>query len=133
MLFSVLIVGTKSFPAWRIAQPSRAESNSLVKKRGKGVGDDAIVGAGAGVSVTGIGVGGSVAVGEGKGAGIGVAGWQAVMRRRHPIKRNFFIVLIKTQSSGTLFQRIVFTACLTLNRSEFLSGSIFLPESVHPT
>jgi hypothetical protein len=79
-----------------------------------------------------MGVGGNVAVGEGKGAGVAVAGWQAVTMRRHPIKRNFFIVLIKTQSSGTLFQRTMFTACLTLNRSEFLSGNKSLPRSSHP-
>ena len=65
---------------------------------------------GAGVSVTGIGVGGSVAVGDGKGAGVCavVAVWQAVMRMRHPIRRNFFMVFIKTQLSGALFQTIVF-------------------------
>src|SRR5687768_8636424 len=124
-LFSVLILGAKSFPAWRIAQPSRAESNSLVKKRGSGVGDDAKVGVGAGVSVTGIGVGRGVSVGEDTGGEVGaiVAVWQAVMMRRYPIKRNFFIVLIKTQSYGTLFQGTVFTARSTINHSGFLSGN----------
>jgi hypothetical protein len=31
-----------------------------------------------------------------------------VVRIRHPIRRNFFMVLIKTQLSGALFQTIVF-------------------------
>jgi hypothetical protein len=43
-----------------------------------------------------MGVGGSVAVGEDKSAGVGVAGWQAVMRMRHPIRRKFFMMPIKT-------------------------------------
>lgn len=66
---------------------------------------------GAGVSVAGIGVGRSVAVEEGKGAGVEVAGWppdgdrQAVMRKRHP-RRSFFMMLIKTQLPGALFQTI---------------------------
>jgi len=88
--------GTKSFPACKIAQSTNGESNSLVKNRGKGVGEAARVGVGAGVSVTGMGVGGSVAVGEDKSAGVAVAGWQAVMRMRHPIRRKFFMMPIKT-------------------------------------
>jgi len=60
--------------------------------------------------VKGIGVGETVAVGDGNGARVGVADgdWQAVMKMRHPIRRSFFIVLIKTQLSGALFQTIVF-------------------------
>jgi hypothetical protein len=63
------------------------------------------VAVGAGVSVAGIGVGRSVVVEEGKGAGVEVAGWQAVMRKRHP-RRSFFMMLIKTQLPGALFQTI---------------------------
>jgi hypothetical protein len=55
-------------------------------------------------------VGGTVAVEDGNGARVGVADgdWQAVMKMRHPTRRNFFIVLIKTQLAGALFQTIVF-------------------------
>ena len=53
-------------------------------------------------------VGGSVAVGDGKGAGVDVAVWQLEIRIIHPMRINFFIVLIKTQSPGALFQTIVF-------------------------
>ena len=108
LLFSVLMFGTKSFPACNIAQSTNGESNSLVKNREKGVGEGTRVGVGAGVSVTGMGVGGNVAVGDGKGAGVEVAVWQPVMRIMHPIRINFFMMLIKTQLSGALFQTIVF-------------------------
>lgn len=86
--------GTDSLPAWRIAQPAGEESNSSVKKRGNGVGESAGVAVGSGVTVKGIGEGGSVAVGEGAGAGVEVAGWQAVLRMRHPIIISFFMALI---------------------------------------
>ena len=85
-----------------------------MKKRGSGVGESARVAVGSGVGVKGIGVGGTVAVGDGNGTGVGVAvwlpdvDWQAVMRMRHPIRRSFFMALIKTQLSGALFQTIVF-------------------------
>ena len=88
--------GTNEFPACKIDQSTNGESNSSVKNRGKGVGEATRVGVGAGVSVPVIGVGGNVAVGEDKSAGVGVAGWQAVMRMRHPIRRKFFMMLIKT-------------------------------------
>jgi len=81
-----------------MTQPSRAESNSLVKKRGKGVGEGAGVEVGWGVNVTGTNVGvgeaGRVEVGKKEGAGVAVAGWQAVMRMRHPMRRSFFMALI---------------------------------------
>jgi len=93
--------GVDSFPAWRMTQPAREESNSSVNRRGSGVGVNSRVGVGCGVTVAGIGVGGSVAVGKSAATGVGVAGWQAVMRMRHP-KRSFFIALIKTQLSSTL-------------------------------
>jgi F0F1-type ATP synthase membrane subunit c/vacuolar-type H+-ATPase subunit K len=97
LLFSVLIVGTASLPPWRITQPESEESNSVVKRRGSGVGEGSNVAVGAGVSVTGICVGSGVAVGKRGGTGVGVAaGWQAVRRRRHP-RRSFFMALIKTQ------------------------------------
>src|SRR5687767_3104772 len=95
LLFSVLMLGVASFPAWRMSHPATEKSNSSLKKRGKGVGVNSRVGVGAGVSVKGIGVGGSVAVGESGVGGVGVAGWQAVMRRKHPM-RSFFMALIKT-------------------------------------
>jgi hypothetical protein len=110
-----LVFVTDSLPAWRIDQPASEESNSSVKKRGNGVGESSRVAVGAGISVAGIGVceAGSVAIENGEGAGVGVTVWQAVMRSRHPIRRSFFMVLIKTQLSGALFQTIVFTACFT--------------------
>ena len=98
-MFSAFTEAAASFPAWRMVQPARGESNSFVKSRGSGVGVNSIVGVGAGVSVKGTGVGVSVTrivgVPEGIAAGVGVACPQAVSRRRHPI-RNFFIVHIKT-------------------------------------
>jgi hypothetical protein len=68
----------------------------LVKKRGKGVGEGAGVEVGWGVNVTGIGVAeaGGVEVGKKEGAGVAVAGWQAVIRMRHPMRRSFFMALI---------------------------------------
>ena len=80
-----------------------------MKKRGNGVGESSRVAVSSGVTVKGIGVceAGSVAVEDVKGAGVEVVVWQAVMRMRHPI-RIFFMVLIKTQLSGALFQTIVF-------------------------
>ena len=78
------------------------------------MGESERVAVGSGVTVKGIDVGGTVAVEDGNGAGAGVAvwppdwGWQAVVRMRHPIRRNFFMVLIKTQLSGALFQTIVY-------------------------
>jgi len=51
----------------------------------------------------------SVAVEKSGAIGFGVAaGWQALMRRRHPM-RSFFMALIKTQLSGALFQTTVFS------------------------
>ena len=81
-----------------------------MKKRGNGVGESARVAVGSGVTVKGIGVGGDVAVEEGAGVSVWPADvdWQAVIRMRHPIRRIFSIVLIKTQLSGALFQTIVF-------------------------
>lgn len=68
---------------------------------------NSVVGVEGGVSVTGIGVcvAGSVAVDEGKvtDGDVAMAGRQAEIRRRHPM-RSFFIVLIKTQLPGALFQ-----------------------------
>ena len=76
-----------------------------------------MVAVGSGVTVKGIGVceAGGIAVEEGAGAGVSVwltdVDWHAVMKMRHPIRRIrriFFMVLIKTQLSGALFQAIVF-------------------------
>ena len=79
------------------------------------MGESARVAVGSGVTVKGIGVcvAGGVAVEDGKGAGVEVAGWQAVMRMRHPIRRNFFMALIKTQLSSALFQTIKFKGAIT--------------------
>jgi len=63
-----------------------------VQRRGNGVGEGAGVDEGSGEAVAGIGEGGSVDVGKSEGAGVAVAGWQAVMRMRYPIKRSFFMV-----------------------------------------
>jgi hypothetical protein len=92
-----------------MTQPASDESNSLVKSRGSGVAVNSRVGVGAGVSVTGMGVDVRVAVGKSGSADVGatVAGRQAVMRRKHPM-RSFFMALIKTQLSGALFQTIGF-------------------------
>ena len=86
-----------------------------MKKRGNGVGESTRVAVGSGVTVKGIDVcvAGGVAVEEGKGAGVEVAGWQAVMRMKHPIRRSFFMALIKTQLSGALFQTIKFKGAIT--------------------
>ena len=43
LLFSVLIAGAISVPDWRIVQLARAESNSLMKRRGSGVGVTSMV------------------------------------------------------------------------------------------
>jgi hypothetical protein len=87
-----------------------------VNKRGKGVGEAAGVEVGSGVGVAGTGVGeaGVVEVGKKEGAGVAVAGWQAVMRIRHPMRRSFFMAPIKTQLPGALFQAIVFKKHNTL-------------------
>jgi hypothetical protein len=57
---------------------------------------------GSGVGEAGIGVGeaGTVAVGGRVGSGVGVACWQAVIRMRHPMRRNFFMALLITQMSS---------------------------------
>ena len=108
MLFSFLILGVASFPAWRMTQPAREESNSSVKRRGSGVEVSSKVGVDGGVFVAGIAVAVSVAVGKSGATGVGVAaGWQAVIKRRHPM-RNFFMALIKTQLPNGLFQTIKF-------------------------
>src|SRR6266511_3282848 len=110
LLFSVFMLGVASFPACRMTQPAREESNSLVKSRGSEVAVSSSVGVGAGVLVTGIGVGeaGSVAVGKSGATGVGVAaGWQAA-RKINPMRRSFFMALIKTQLSSALFQTIGF-------------------------
>jgi hypothetical protein len=53
------------------------------------------VGAGVTVAGTSVGVGEARGVDVGKkGSGVAVAGWQAVKRMRHPIKRSFSITLI---------------------------------------
>ena len=106
-LSSVLMLGTPSLPAWRIAQPAREPSNSSVKKRGNGVGEGAGVDEGSGEAVAGIGVGGGVEVGKREGVGVGVVDWQAEVRRRNPIRRSFFIMPYITQLSGSLFRIIV--------------------------
>jgi len=65
------------------------------------------VAVGAGVSVTGTCVGSSVAVGNRGATGVSVAaGWQAVIRRRHP-RRSFFMAPIKTQLSRALFPALL--------------------------
>jgi hypothetical protein len=88
--------GVASLPAWRMTQPSRDESNSLVNRRGKGVGEGAGVEVGSGVDVAGIGVGEArrVDVGKREAVGARVADWQAVRRMKHPIRRIFFMALI---------------------------------------
>jgi len=106
-LFSVLILGTPSLPAWRMTQPAREPSNSSVKRRGNGVGEGSGVDEGSGEAVAGIGVGGSVEVGKREGTGVGVTDWQAEVRRRNPNKRSFFIMPYITQLSGSLFRTIV--------------------------
>jgi hypothetical protein len=84
-----------------MTQPARDASNWWVKKRGRGVGVGSRVGGGSGVVVAGMGVGGgNVAVGDGKSSGVGVADWQAVIRRRHPIRMNFSMALLITQMSS---------------------------------
>src|SRR5215212_1121724 len=105
LLFSVLIFGVASFPAWRMTQPAREESNSLVKRRGRGVDVNSRVGVGAGVLVAGIRVGVEVTVGKSGATGVDVAGWQAVISRTNPM-RSFFMALIKTYLSRALFQII---------------------------
>lgn len=79
-----------------MSQPVSDVSNSSVKKRGSGVGVNSGVGVGWGVSVAGIAV--WVAVGSGEGIDVGVdalaAGWQAVRKMRHTMRKSFFIALI---------------------------------------
>ena len=62
---------------------------------------------GSGVGEAGIGVGeaGTVAVGGRTGSGAGVACWQAVVRMRHPMRMNFFM-LIPTEKRTTLRQYV---------------------------
>jgi hypothetical protein len=96
LLFSVLIFGTESFPAWRMTQPARDESNSFVNSLGSGVAEGSRVGVGGGVPVAGIRVGGGVAVGKSGATGVELAGWQAVVKIRHPIRmrKDFFMALL---------------------------------------
>ena len=98
-------------PACRITQPARDESNSSVKRRGKGVGDGSGVEEGAGVAVAGIGEGSGVEVGKNEGVGVGVADWQADVKRRIPNKRSFFMALLITQLPRTLFPTIGLRNC----------------------
>jgi hypothetical protein len=77
----------------------RDESNSSVKRRGKGVGEGSGVDEGSGTTVAGIGEGRGVEVGKSEGASVGVAVWQAVIRMRQPNKRSFFMALFITQLS----------------------------------
>jgi len=114
-LFSFLILGTESLPAWRITQPVRESANSLVNRRGKGVGDGSGVDEGSGVNVAGIEVGGSVEVGKRAGATVAVADWQAEVKRRNPKRRIFFIMPYITHLSGILFR----TSVLGFNRYRF--------------
>jgi hypothetical protein len=95
LLFSVLIAGAISVPVWRMVQLARAESNSLVKRRGSGVGVTSMVAVGAGVSVKGTGVSeeGIVAVGGRVEVGVAAAGWQAT-RKINAMRRGFFMALI---------------------------------------
>jgi hypothetical protein len=51
---------------------------------------------GSGVGEAGRGVGGIVAIEKGEGSGVGVAVWQAEVRRRHPMRRNFFMAFLIT-------------------------------------
>ena len=55
------------------------------------MGDKVSVGIVVGVTVAGAGGIRSVAVGVASGAGVEVAGWQAAVRARNPIKSIFFI------------------------------------------
>jgi hypothetical protein len=97
LLFSFFMFGTESLPAWRITQPVRGESNSSVKRRGKGVGEGSKVGEGAGEAVAGIGEGRGVEVGKREGARVGVAVWQAQVMRRSPKRRIFFMLFLITK------------------------------------
>src|SRR5215216_6627736 len=101
------MLGGASFPACRMTQPAREESNSFVKNCGNAVGDGCGVKVGAGVSVNGTRVGESVAVGKSGATGVGVAAWQAEITRRHP-RTSLFMMLIKTQLSSALFQTMMF-------------------------
>jgi hypothetical protein len=92
-----------------MTQPAREESNSFIKSLGRGVAVNSGVAVGCGVFVADINVGGIVAVGKSGATGGGVAGWQAVIRRKHPM-RNFFMMPIKTQLPGALFQTIRFAS-----------------------
>jgi len=107
LLFSFFMLGAAaSLPAWRMTQPAREASNSSVNRRGNGVAVNSRVGVGPGVTVAGTDVGGGVAVGKSEVAGVGDAGRQAVRRRKHPVRRIFFMALIKTQLPRALFQTI---------------------------
>src|SRR5215216_2593085 len=99
LLFSVLILGTESLPAWRMTQPAREVSNSLVNRRGSGVGVSSGVEVGWEITVAGIRVGRSIPVGKSGATCVGVAGWHAAMRMRHPTK-SFFMTLFITQLSS---------------------------------
>jgi len=85
-----------------MAQPVSDESKSLVKKRGKGVAEGAGVEVDSGIGVAGMGEGGSVEVGKNEGVGVCAAVWpsdgdrQADVRRRHPIRRSFFMAFLIT-------------------------------------
>src|SRR5512134_2997010 len=95
LLFSFLTIGVASPPACRMTQPASDPSNSSVNSRGNGVGVDSGVEVGSGVSVTGTNVGDGEAgrVGNKEGAGVAVAGWQAVMKSRHPMSSVFMALL----------------------------------------
>jgi hypothetical protein len=67
------------------------ESNSSVKRLGKGVGESSRVGEGSGETVAEIGEGRAVEVGNNEDSRVGVVGWQAAVRRRSPMKNNFLI------------------------------------------
>src|SRR5258707_987541 len=96
--FSFFTFGTASLPAWRITQPVRGESNSSVKRRGKGVGESSKVGEGSGETVAGIGEGRGVEVGKSEGASVGVAVWQAEVKRRNPIRRICFMLFLDSKT-----------------------------------
>jgi hypothetical protein len=62
-----------------------------VKKRGKGVEDKVPVGTMVGVTVADTGGIRAVAVGVDSGARVAMAGWQATVRARNPMRNIFFI------------------------------------------
>jgi len=89
-------------------------SNSWVKKRGSGVGVNSRVGVGSGVDEAGTGVGeaGTVAVRGRAGSGVDVAAWslegdrQAEVRRRSPMRRCFFMLLLRMTKRTALRQYV---------------------------